>query len=297
MTAFPPRRILVPVDFSDVSSKAWGFARDLAARVGARMETVYVSRSSSGPEMALPAMARTYEGAAEHHVLEGDVILGILRTARKRRADLIVMATGGRTGLKRLLVPSVAEDVVRASPIPVLAVHGELAGIASVLAPVNMKPYSLEGLRFAEKVARRLNVGLTALFVEDDSSSRPLAWRRLRCVVDDLHSPVKTEVSVVAGKPLEKILENAAAHGLVVMTVHRKGLFHNAVLGSTAEQILRQARVPVLALPPAYAAVKTSRAAGRRDRRAKRRPLRRTASRGRRAAISGRRSAPSMLLR
>ena len=49
----------------------------------------------------------------------------VLETAKETKADLIVMGTHGRKGLARALMGSVAEKVVRLSPIPVLTVRGE----------------------------------------------------------------------------------------------------------------------------------------------------------------------------
>src|SRR5262249_59188485 len=56
----------------------------------------------------------------EYLVREGDPVAEILRAARARDCDLIVMGTHGRTGLRRLLLGSVAEGVMRKAPCPVL---------------------------------------------------------------------------------------------------------------------------------------------------------------------------------
>jgi len=58
-------------------------------------------------------------------LLEGSVPEAIVRAARSKRADVIVMGTHGRTGLRRLLMGSVAERVVGTAPCPVLTVKGK----------------------------------------------------------------------------------------------------------------------------------------------------------------------------
>jgi hypothetical protein len=58
----------------------------------------------------------------ERRVEEGDAVEAILRVAQEVRADLLVMGTHGRTGLGRLLMGSVAEQVVRKAACPVLTV-------------------------------------------------------------------------------------------------------------------------------------------------------------------------------
>jgi nucleotide-binding universal stress UspA family protein len=81
---------------------------------------------------------------AEHRLAEGDAAAEIVRVADEIKADLVVMGTHGRTGLGRLLMGSVAEQVVRKAPCPVLtlttpfgasispAADEESAGTASV---------------------------------------------------------------------------------------------------------------------------------------------------------------------
>jgi len=63
------------------------------------------------------------EVRVERQVGEGDSAVEILRAAQDLKADLIVMGTHGRTGLGRLLMGSVAEQVVRKAPCPVLTVR------------------------------------------------------------------------------------------------------------------------------------------------------------------------------
>jgi nucleotide-binding universal stress UspA family protein len=55
----------------------------------------------------------------------GDPVYEIIGYAQKQRADAIVMGTHGRSGLKRLFMGSVAEGVLRCSPVPVLTVREE----------------------------------------------------------------------------------------------------------------------------------------------------------------------------
>jgi nucleotide-binding universal stress UspA family protein len=59
------------------------------------------------------------------HVRDGDTFQEILGAAKELESDVIVMGTHGRTGLAHLLIGSVAEKVVRKSPIPVMTVRGE----------------------------------------------------------------------------------------------------------------------------------------------------------------------------
>jgi nucleotide-binding universal stress UspA family protein len=75
------------------------------------MERLY--KESAGPEVD-----------ASLHVLEGYATRDIVEFAGNNESDLIVIATHGRTGIKHLLLGSVAEKVVRMAPCPVFTVKG-----------------------------------------------------------------------------------------------------------------------------------------------------------------------------
>jgi universal stress protein A len=143
---FPLKRILVPIDFSECSQKALQVALPLARQFDARLLVVYVMPanyyvgSEFGPVdfpvpeaewrqqslQELEAMARREIGGAvsfDAMVLQGQPAHEIATCAQEQRASLIVMSTHGRTGLRHVLVGSVAENVVRYAPCPVLVVR------------------------------------------------------------------------------------------------------------------------------------------------------------------------------
>ncbi|MDX1419917.1 MAG: universal stress protein [Rubricoccaceae bacterium] len=137
-------RILVPVDFSERSDEAVRYARALAELDDARVDLVHAIETWSEPDIygigllwyeALPdiltrvraAMRETAEDllgpyAGEIHDEMGSPAPAILAAAERLSSDLIVLATHGRTGLKRFALGSVAEKVVQHAPCPVLAV-------------------------------------------------------------------------------------------------------------------------------------------------------------------------------
>lgn len=257
---FPPKTILMPFAFNDESFAAWSFARLLADRFGARLIAfhVYEWSAPAGEVPPLPlspeqrmAVKEKLAGAVGPDVIlrfaEGGVGNSILKAAREAGADLLVMATAGRTGLKRLARDSVTEDVVRQSPIPVLSTHGYAPLPASILAPVNMQPYSLAGLEAAKKWARALEAPLTVLHVREKGD--PRSGVTTRAALRRKISSAGARLRLAQGQPVEQLLKEAPAHGLVVMVAHRKGLLRDAILGTTAEQILRRSPVPVLTIP------------------------------------------------
>jgi nucleotide-binding universal stress UspA family protein len=132
------KKIVFPTDFSSLSDAALAHATALARESQARLLIVHVQEPPLAyaggemyygvPEPDTAEITRMLEAVVptssdvpyEHHLLTGDPAEGIVRLAAEQNADLIVMGTHGRTGLRRLLMGSVAEAVVRKAPCPVL---------------------------------------------------------------------------------------------------------------------------------------------------------------------------------
>lgn len=140
--------IIVPVDFGPASQEAWRAACDLARANGSRLHLVHVCAEPLHQAWAGQAVAVDMEGlakewaieAAEHiarfalprdldaarvtrTVLTGCPHREIVEFARTRGADLIVMGTHGYGPLRRLLLGSVAERVLRTAACPVMTVR------------------------------------------------------------------------------------------------------------------------------------------------------------------------------
>jgi universal stress protein A len=137
------RSVLVPVDFSDHASGAMDLAIELARGSGGTIHLLHAYEVPLGtippygvavPESLVAqvrdAAARRLEKAAhkvsaaglgcETHVVHGPAADAIAEAAQRVHADLIVMGTRGHTGLKHVLLGSVAERAVRLAPCPVL---------------------------------------------------------------------------------------------------------------------------------------------------------------------------------
>jgi nucleotide-binding universal stress UspA family protein len=137
-------RVLVATDGSESVGRAVDVALDLAARFGARVETLYVldeaelngspdqvrddlrnALQQTGGEALVEARRRAETRGVDvtTAVREGRPADEILAHARETDADLVATGTRGRHGEHRLLVGSVAERVVRHCPVPVLTVR------------------------------------------------------------------------------------------------------------------------------------------------------------------------------
>jgi nucleotide-binding universal stress UspA family protein len=142
------RSILLPTDFSDCAAHAREYAASFARSAGASLVCLHVVEPVSpavgytglGEPLPVADLADELQDTAarelpkiagcpefaglsvEEVIAHGEVAAEIVRVARERGVDLIVIATHGRTGLGRMLFGSTAEAVVRHAPCPVLVV-------------------------------------------------------------------------------------------------------------------------------------------------------------------------------
>jgi nucleotide-binding universal stress UspA family protein len=141
------RTILFPTDFSQGARAAMDYALSLARDYKAKLILLYVIQDISIAEWYIPSSlsaadlvsdmqkgaeqemekwatdARSSVPDVEALVVRGVPFVEIVRTAKNRKADLLVIGTHGRTGIDHMLFGSTAEKVVRKSPCPVLTVR------------------------------------------------------------------------------------------------------------------------------------------------------------------------------
>lgn len=124
------KKILCPIDFDGQAASALELAARIARPMGAEVCVVHVVSADAqaergwqkGEAVQLEKMADEKLSGLPHDfiVRSGAAQLEVLNAAADLGADLIVMPTHGRAGLKRLVLGSVAEQVIRKSPVPVL---------------------------------------------------------------------------------------------------------------------------------------------------------------------------------
>jgi nucleotide-binding universal stress UspA family protein len=293
----PAASILCPIDFSESSRGALRQATAIASRFSARLTLLAVHDPllAEAAELQLGAEQLTAETIKELETFyrhsvdplpEGlDVRLEcgvgkpapeILRLARERACDLIVMASGGATGFRKLFFGSTTERVLRETMVPVLVTYGTDAVrpdpadlgrlVRRVLVPVDLTEASEHQVLAAGRVAEALHVPLLLLHVVEpvrmmiaaqprqpkiDAERRYRAERKFEAAAAMLPASLKPETLVAFGEPAEEIAKVAADRGagLIVMGLHSSPMT-GPRMGSVTYRVLCLAHRLVLALPP-----------------------------------------------
>lgn len=294
----PIQHVLCPVDFSPPSLHAFRHAAAVAGHTGASLKGLYVFNAPLPVRAAFPQYAgemldrrarssllerlhdiahpaRDQGIAVDVLIREGDVIDEVIQVATSSRADLIVLGTHGRSGVRRLMLGSVTERVLRRAPCPALSVpptasepSRDAAPFQRILGCLDFSEESVEAVRYALTLARAAK-GIADLlhvveWVEDeqlliDAAVAPALRERQE---QEARARLEAEfgtgdgvpygianVTVVYGKPYEQILEYAdrARADVIAMGVGRPNLA-DRVMGSTTDRVVRSAGCPVLTI-------------------------------------------------
>ncbi len=263
-------RLLVPIDGSALSNKILGHLDTFAPFTETEIRLIRVvpawevkSATPAGYHEAQKDLRAAESGLAERgaHV-EGRILVGdpadqILEMAEGYDPALIAMTTHGRTGLERLVRGSVAERVLRGAKAPVLLVNPFTAPsrFHRILVPLDGSSLAASILPLAAKVARThgAEVVLFHAVERGESGGEALVTRSEAQELLERYARffkgVKVRI-VLAGKlaPVAEILHaiETTKADLVVLSTHGRTGLSRWILGSVAEQVLRDCRCPVL---------------------------------------------------
>ena len=295
------RNILLPTDFSPCADAALHQAVTIAERFQgtvtmlhvvavhesdpSKIKTLIADSSLSYDKIITTAeeMLHTKDGMIETPVLIEKVLLRgisptseILSYAAEHHPDLIVMGTHGRTGIRRLIMGSVAEKIIRLSDSPVMTVRcgsdGKPQGYPnyrSILLPVDFSKASTNALWTASEIARKYGSRLTLLHVTeapefrgylegddlDDEELNNSQIEEAENTLADLLSKapldgIEVYTRVIFGRPGRKIVEFAHKEDidLILIPSHGKSGFEKLLMGSTVNKVVHRADIPVLVL-------------------------------------------------
>jgi nucleotide-binding universal stress UspA family protein len=270
------KNILFPTDFSERSAAALPYAAAVARHYEAKVYLAHVVEpamaTAGGPplpngkaaerEMAILDRCDLLNGIPyEALVEEGEIWDVLSEMIRQREIDLIILGTQGRGGFKKLILGSVAEEIIREAPCPVLAVGPEVPARAQfpgdmrhILCATDFGPGSLTVLEYAVSFAERNRARLTIVHAVEAYNpllvprSRDDAFEALLPADVLLASPPEFVIKI--GSAAEVILELARDRqsDLIVMGVHDMpmGALATRLVWPTVHRVLCDARSPVL---------------------------------------------------
>jgi nucleotide-binding universal stress UspA family protein len=263
------RRILVPLDGSPEAEAALEAIKPLVGAYDPEVLLLHVEKDpEAGAKMPVEVLSaakalRSSGVQCSMVTREGNPAEEILSVAQERWADVIALSTHGRTGLRRALLGSVAEEVLRASRVPVLVCRpGAAAGTwKTIVVPLDGSARSEEILAEASRMAGLQKaelhlvqaalprvvaggVGELGVYLPPED---PMPY--LRATAGALAARgVTARLVALEGRAATEVVRYAkeVGAGLICMASHGRTGMARLLLGSVAEEILRHAPCPVL---------------------------------------------------
>lgn len=282
----PIERILCPVDFSEVSVKAYLYAQSIACRYHAQLILQHVVESPRcqscdcqkllfDAKIQLRHLVEKYGGIEPECVVEESAAAdeSVLSLARTRSVSLVVMGTNGWRGINHLLLGSVTESVLRHAPCPVLAIHGKNPDYANgsspavdsvqvrqILCCIDFSAHSQRALEHAFSVAKAYDADLCVLnIIENISAESPDLEEEMDAIrrkLQELVEPstidsTKIRLEVRQGEAYREILKVAAEikSDMIITGVQRRNSLELTVFGSTTYRLIQLYPGHVLAVP------------------------------------------------
>jgi nucleotide-binding universal stress UspA family protein len=290
------QNILVPLDFSEFSIMALEYAINLAEKYSSQitlMHAVVLFQDDINEEERLQMyedMIRKREENIRKYIInsqnniekrgitvKSEIIRGIsaadtiLEFIDKLPTDIVIMGTHGKSGLKHLFQGSVAEKVVRLSPVPVLTVHRSTQNfrIKRLLVPIDFSLHSKKAIDYAVSLADTFKAYIDFVHVIEqeihpsfyasgiysisqiDKDLKNRVIENMKAFVEDQLNPnIKTDYIVCEGKSHKEIinLSKEEKTDLIVIATHGLTGLDYILLGSTTEKVVRWANSPVLTI-------------------------------------------------
>ena len=289
------QNIVVATDFSACADAAVEYASGLARRYGSMLYMVnvlphapFVESSDADPEkvkriaerkMTDMAGSQAFQGVTHTELIREGEVAGVLsELVRQHQIDLIVLGTEGRTGLRKFLLGSVAEEVYRTAECPVLTVgphasRGLNGGMLQhILFATDFGPESEHGLPYAIALAEEHRARLTMLhvasvpgvaFAQAETGALPVIppYEAVASGEKQLHELIakgpplwrEPEYLVQFGPPAETIVRIAGKDvDLIVLGVKRPAALTKHLGSGVAYKVVCEAPCPVLSVGAPY---------------------------------------------
>ena len=295
-----PKHILCATDFSDFSNHAIPYGIALAKEFKAKLFLCHVIDLSSAAiygeaVLALEEQQKRMTKYAEDEMTElmskeavdwepliavGNAAHEIARLAGEKQADITVAASHGRAGLKRLILGSVTERLMRTLPCPLLVVRSPERGFVApadqaitlkkICVGCDFSPDSSLAFHYGLSLAQEFQASLHLVHVlqpplyehvEKPVESKEPSQKELKSVLkkkledmvpEEARTWCEPVTTLLAGQPHEELTKYAVVNDidLIILGVRGHSLVETVFVGSTTDRVMRRAPCPVLSVQP-----------------------------------------------
>lgn len=250
------KKILVPLDGSETSEQILPHLEQLLRTMDADLRLIHVCAQPSEGKKYLDRVAEEiddrFPGVSER-VVTGDPVREIIGHALEGKFDFIAMTTHGRSGLSRLVFGSTAEELLRASPVPLFLVRPDVDPVRfrTILVPLDGSHRAETILPLACDFASSSGGKLLLVTVLPAKYPTPVTLSHVKGIRESVEDHgIEAQIVVRHGGPVKEILAVSEARkaDLIAISTHGRSGLDRLRFGSVAESILRTLRLPLLVL-------------------------------------------------
>lgn len=298
--------IVVPLDGSEQSEQVIPYAEALRDRGGTLLffQSVYPSGPSRGlfgdVEITMEDLVAQEREAAKARLTEigerwdpvlkkkpevesfaGSAAEAIEAVVRERNATMLAISSSGRGALSRWAFGSVADTLMRSTPVPLLIIHPappvddpiQSVAITRILVPLDGSETAEQALPVAARLAREAKAPVVLVQVINPSLEFSMVGQGLAPITPELYDSVESDLAAQADEALDKgvqllgdipagitktVLQGSTVEAihhytepgdLIVMTSHGRTGFRKFLLGSVAQKIINERIAPVVLVP------------------------------------------------
>lgn len=295
------KNIICATDFSEFSKHAVAYGVTLAKKFNAKLYMCHVIDMSYAAiygeckdpleleERIMGDANDSLRGSIGEDKIDWEPLISkghtcdeITRMAAEIGVDLAITATHGRSGLKRLILGSVTERLIRTLSCPLLVVRSPKPAFVSlgnqkvkldrILVGCDFSPDSNLSFQYALALAREFQCELHLTHViestmykyilksglekgqDQDALCKELNEKLKDMIPGEAYTSCTPRTELLAGQPYEEVTKYAVTHNidLIILGVRGHSLMETFFLGSTTDRVVRQAPCPVLSVRPTY---------------------------------------------
>ena len=293
--------ILSTTDFSDFSNYTIPYGIAMAEEFGAKLYVCHIIEMHTAglyAEASLDPLAfqkqqmnflkEQCDQSIGHHAIEWEPLVSIgyppdeiARMVEEHQVDLVISATHGRSGIKRLILGSVTERLMRTLPCPLLVVisgeedletaAGKEFRLKRIMVGCDFSPDSSLAFQYALSFAQEFQSDLHLVHVVEPSvydNAQRMVRQRKGSSGTQLRDLLKTQLSdmipeesrnwcmpvitILEGRPYEELVRYATLQNIdmIFLGIRGRGLIETYLVGSTTDRVVRHSPCPVFSAHP-----------------------------------------------
>ncbi len=287
-----PKTIMSAIDFSTFTDSIFSYSVALCNKYGAKLVLVHVTSDlkklleHNETTLDVEALQKSnirdaqerLEGRVKDLPIENEIIVGqgapadvISRLAHEQRADMVIAATHGKTGFKRILVGSVTEKLIKTLHCPLLVLpppeHASMLPDAveiklnKIVVGCDFSPDSQHAVDYGLSLAQAFQAEIhlchvikPSLYNDEregiDQLRDRLEKKLARMVPEGCHDWCTAKTALLDGEPYIALMDYAEEQEMDMLVLGIRGhtLWEKLLVGSTTDRLIRHSPIPVLAV-------------------------------------------------